>query len=212
MSAEPSFFPPVPVAGDVDDHDVTPPHLRWSWLGPPEGELPGGVDSVLAIGSSPTAVVPLEALRGFSTGITFDLTIRIREHARRVRAALFDALGVHHGRGQLDLLLPQGGLRFGMEFSDGSRVTTLDESPWDLIPVGEAPPGWEPPGPLFDGVARPRSQGQTWQRTVWLWPVPPPGDITVVCAWPDRQIAETRSVVPAAPLIQACGNAAALWS
>ena len=82
---------------------------------------------MLAIGSSSTTVVSLEALRGFSTGITFDLTIRIREHARRARAALFDALGVHHGRGQLDLLLPQCGLRFGMEFSDGSRVTTLDE-------------------------------------------------------------------------------------
>ena len=63
-----------------------------------------------------------------------------------------------------------------------------------------------------DGVARPRSQGQTWQRTIWLWPVPPPGDITVVCTWPDRQIAETRSVVPAAPLIRACADAAALWS
>jgi len=209
--SEPSFFPPVPPAGSIDAVDVAPAATRPVWAGPPQDELPGAVALAPVIGRSATTVVSLEVVGCYSTGIVLDLTIRVRERERISRGHLYEALSVHHGRGHLGLLLPPGGLRFGVQFADGRRVTSLEDGPWSDLPSDVAPVEWTPSGLVVDGMDRPRVYGNTWRRALWLWPVPPPGDLTVACLWPDRDIAETRTVVPTGPVLVACRGVRRLW-
>lgn len=186
-----SFFPPVPaVHADIDDMDA-PAAGGPSWVGPWDLELPGGLDWVVVIGSSRDTVVSLESWRVSSQGAVFGLAIRAGERGRRARRALWTALGVHHGRGELAMLLPPGGLKFGFQFSDGRRVTSLDEGGWHTMPEDVDPSDYVPEHPCLDGIGRSTSGASTWQRDVWLWPLPPPGALTVVCSWPDRGIQET---------------------
>lgn len=186
-----SFFPPVPaVDQDIDELDA-PAVAFASWMGPGDLELPGGLDWVTVIGSSPTTVVSLEAWRVTSQGVVVSLAIRVAERGRRARKALWERLGVHHGRGHLAFVLPPGGLRFGFRFADGRRVTSLDEGAWHSMPDDVDPFEYVPDHPCLDGVGRSTVGVSTWQRDLWLWPLPPAGPLTVVCAWPDRGIAET---------------------
>lgn len=178
-----------------------------SWWRPGDLELPGGLDWVTVIGSSSTTLVSLESWRVSSQGSVFSLAIRAGERGQRARRAPWTALGVHHGRGGLAMLLPPGGLRFGFEFADGRRVTTLDEGGWQTMPDGISPSDCTPVHPCLDGVGRSTSGASTWQRDVWLWPLPPPGIFTVVCAWPDRGIAETVTELSADELIEASTRA-----
>jgi hypothetical protein len=135
----------------------------------------------------------------------------VRETGREARRRLFTELDVTHGRGQLDLALPVGGLRWGVELSDGRQATTLDESPWATIPDDVDPGGWVPSHPFLDGVGRPTVHGGTWSRDVWLWPLPPPGPLMLMCAWPDRDVDETATTVDSAPLLEAAAEARPLW-
>jgi hypothetical protein len=63
-------------------------------------------------------------------------------------------------------------LRVGVQFDDGRRATNLEEFDWE----GEAP----------DILLQRRHE------TYWVYPLPPPGPVTVVVEWPAFGIAETR--------------------
>lgn len=117
-----------------------------------------------------------------------------------------------HGRGALDLALPEGGLRWGLELADGRRVTTVDDwSPWNDLPDGADPAAWTPGRLVLEGLGRPSVSAGSWSRNVWLWPLPPAGPLRLVCARPDRGIAETSATVDATPLVEAAADAAPLW-
>ncbi|MPQ96664.1 hypothetical protein GB931_01760 [Modestobacter sp. I12A-02628] len=206
-----SFFPAVTPADPLDESDVTPPELDPVWGGPPHGELPVPTATSVVVGRSASTVVSLDAVRCWSTGLTLDLSIHLVEAGRGARRALFHALDAHHGRGPLDLFLPAGGLRLGVQYADGRRTSTVEESAWLSVPQDVAPADWLPDQVVLEGLDRPRAWGRTWRRTLWMWPVPPPGDVTVVCLWPDRGIEETRSSFPAGPVIAACAGAGPLW-
>ena len=120
-------------------------------------------------------------------------------------------LDVTHGRGQLNLFLSAGGLRWGVELADGQRVTTADDyTPWNAQP-DEWDPHWVPDRLVLQGLGRATVWGAAWSRDVWLWPLPPSGPLRLVCAWPDRGIAETSTTVDAGPIRQAADQATPLW-
>lgn len=204
-----SFFRAV-AGGDpltVDDAArVVPP-----WAGPPVGVRPGVVALSVEIGRSASTVVAVEGARAYDQGAVLRLAVHVRETGREVRRRVFAELDVTHGRGQLDLALPVGGLRWGVELSDGRRATTLDESPWNAVPDAAEPAATVPPGPFLDGLGRATVQGGTWSRDVWLWPLPPPGDLRLVCAWPDRGVPETATTVDTAALRAGAREARPLW-
>ncbi|WP_091059756.1 hypothetical protein [Klenkia brasiliensis] len=206
-----SFFPPVPAADrDLDDVDAAA-EVGPTWYRPSELELPGAVAWVVVIGSSPTTVVSLENWRVSSNGVTLTLAIRAVERGRRERKALWQALGVHHGRGELAMLLPPGGLRFGFGFADGRTVTSLDESGWTTMPEDVGPAEHLPDRPCLEGLGRSTTGAATWQRDVWLWPLPPPGTLTAVCSWPDRDIPETTTELDADEVLMASRRARAAF-
>lgn len=108
--------------------------------------------------SSPAAVIVLTDLIAYTTGFRF--TIRCRTGPRVPR------------RGA-NTMYVQGGdhdhvLRIGLRWSDGTKLTSVDEqcgistSGAGLWPIENAP------------------SGQLW----WTWPLPPEGPLQVVCEWP----------------------------
>lgn len=63
----------------------------------------------------------------------------------------------------------------------------------------------------MDGVGKPQTTYGCWRRGIWLWPLPPLPTMRVVCAWPDRGIAETSVEVPTAGLHEAAARARPVW-
>ena len=155
------------------------------------------------------------ALQGawcYPTGVVLELAVHLKDTRRGARQRVLEYLQRAQGRGQLDLAWAPGGLRWGLETSDGRRVTTLHESPWaGERPVDSEPGDWFPDHPVLEPLGRSSGWGSAWTRDVWLWPLPPAGPVTLVCEWTDRGIAETVVHVEAAVLREAAARAEPLW-
>ena len=211
MTGAVSFFPDAPDRPVPDDGDDSLLLSSSGWQGPPWHVRPGVAALSVVVGRSQDTAVLLEGARAYPQGVVLRLVVRVCESGREARRRLFAHLERVHGRGQLDLWLPPGGLRWGVELADGRRVTTMDESPWAGLPDGADPREWSPDHPVLEGLGRPGGWADTWCRDVWLWPLPPAGRVRVVCAWDDRGIPETAVEVDAAPLREAAARAEPLW-
>ena len=208
----PSFFPPVPEAPTLDEVDDSGDLVGHRWAGPPRRHRAGVAAFSVLAGRSGTTAVLLEGARCFASGVELTMVVELRELSRRARGRVFDDLSVSYGRGQLAMALPPGGLRWGLALADGRRVTTLDDGGWASMPDDADPETWVPDRPVLEPLGgRPSVEGSTWRRRVWLWPLPPPGPLQVVAAWPDRGIAETSTTVDATPLVEAAAHAEPLW-
>jgi hypothetical protein len=99
--------------------------------------------------------------------------------------------------------LPDELFRFGLEFANGSRATTLDAHR-ALMSADEGN------GP----VLAPRGGGgslERWQGSYWVWPLPPDGPLAFVCEWPVAAIPVTRYELDAARIRDAAARAQVLW-
>ena len=109
-------------------------------------------------------------------------------------------------------------LRWGLQFSDGVRVTSVDTSPWFEQPNQDhARPHaaddwtWTPSHPVLHqgggggGMRR-------YDVEYWLWPLPPPGPVLVACEWGDMGIDLTTQSIDAGPFLEAATRAQPLWS
>jgi hypothetical protein len=45
----------------------------------------------------------------------------------------------------------------------------------------------------------------------WLWGLPPPGPLDLVCEWPARQIPESQTEIDAGLILEAAGRAVPVW-
>jgi hypothetical protein len=135
----------------------------------------------------------------YSTGVTGHLVTRLREpdpatHMRPMHPLMF------HGRGPGGELPPEL-LRFGVEFSDGQRATTLG---------GRPRPDGEPPEAVLIGRGGGGGGGQ-WELGFWLWPVPPPGSLTFAVEWPLHNVELTKQEIDAGPILEAAARSEQLW-
>lgn len=89
----------------------------------------------------------------------------------------------------------EGGLALWAEFADGTIVRDLGAWPRDEPADGTAPrePRLIPRGAYASGPGE-------WQQEFWLWPEPPPGDLVLAVAWPDRGVPPSRGVLSARQL------------
>jgi hypothetical protein len=46
---------------------------------------------------------------------------------------------------------------------------------------------------------------------VWVWGLPPPGQLAFVCEWPARNIPETRVEIEAGLVLEAASRAVPIW-
>ena len=188
-----SFFEPPPPAPEP------PAQARLPWDGPPNNILGVVVPLNLVVARSARAVVTLGALTAYPSGFEIDYLVRSRdeelgqllpEHLHRARA---------RGAGSE---LPAELFRFGIEFADGARVTSLRPTLPFAAPESSGP------------VMVPRGGGGSLDRWLghwWIWPLPPPGRLAFVCEWPAAEIGLARVEIDADVVRDAAGRAETLW-
>jgi hypothetical protein len=163
------------------------------WLGPRDGELPGFVPIRVVLWRDGDIVIVLRDIEAYRTGVAFGLTIHGRE-------PLMDPIGfqVMAGAGGV------GELRIGVGFSDGRRTATGDRA-------GLA---WDPTTPPDGSILIPRGGGgggHRWDMGMWLWPLPPPGELVVAVQWDERGVPETLHTLDAGVVLEAAARAEHLW-
>jgi len=185
------------------------------WFGAPSNELGVGVPLSLLLARTETVAVAIVGATAFSTGIQLRFATRRRPQLRTVDEGFDffddDPFEGHpfgrfrqrmRGRGEL----PDELLRFGVQFSDGRKATTVGGFPWvDAEDAEKAPAG----PVLVQGGGGGGSSG--WEFDFWLWPVPPPGQLTFAVEWPAHGIGLTQHHVEATPLIKASTKSEPLW-
>ncbi len=166
-----------------------PRYRRPDWAGPPEGELPGVVAVELLLARTDRVAVALSGLRAYSTGFTFGVVT----FGAPVLEGELDPFefGPPHGRTGED------GIRYGIEFADGRRATSV---------------GWSPPSP-----SEPRQPvlvahgggggGGDWHQDVWAWQLPPAGPLAFVLDWKAVGIPLTRHEIDAGLILEASERA-----
>ncbi len=169
--------------------------MAWRRRQRPENEVPSSValDAVLA--GDHEVVVFISGARVFSNGVDFMLEVRARHASDDGQG---DMLGDVYGQGgQSDRLL------LGIEFSDGRRCSNI-VGPLDL----DGADSFERPLLTTGGGSGSTRFSET---TLFLSPLPPPGDFRVVCAWPKRGLLETITVLSADHILDAAQRARVLW-
>lgn len=148
----------------------------------------------LAVARTDKAAVVVRSIVAYPTGVEFSLAIRLREARRGHLLHPF-------GYGPSDPADSDRLLRFGVQFSDGLKATTLEHMPF--------PTDREPSIYLGQHGGSGRAHG--WDFTFWLWPLPPAGLLAFVAEWPAESIPERRVEIDAGLLREAAGRAETLW-
>ncbi|WP_449349087.1 ankyrin repeat domain-containing protein [Streptomyces shaanxiensis] len=113
----------------------------------------------------------------------------------------------------------QSGLRVGLLFSDGRRVTSLDGTVMrgvrftgaDGLPREAATEQAVGLIPLDPGLHHSRRSLFKTDVDLYLPELPPPGDTQLVIEWPDEGVPETRTPVDTAALLAASRRAHEVW-
>jgi hypothetical protein len=172
-----------------------PPAYRQPvWAGSPENELGVSVPLSVELARTDRLAVAVLGVVAFSTGFSFHLAMR-----RRTAVHDGDVLeGLHHlGLSKLN------SLRFGIQFSDGRKATTLGR------PFGDALD--ESQGPVLS-IGGGGGGGRSYDANMWVWPLPPPGPLAFVCEWLAEGITLTRREVDAQPIVDAARRSDRLWA
>ena len=154
------FFepPPPPPEPELPEIETQP------WWQSPRNELGVSTGLRLLLARTDTVAVAVVDAVAFTTGVELKLVA-----ARRRRSAADDPFELHH-RFMHGLRpgaeLPPELLRFGVEFSDGRRATSLGTGPGTVFSLGggEEP---EPEGPLLSPGGGGGSDDR-WESEYWL--------------------------------------------
>jgi hypothetical protein len=183
------FFGPPPPPPDREAH------RQPEWMGPPDNEVGEVVPVTVVLARTPNLALVVRSVTAFSTGFTLSLAIR-RSVAPKEHV---DPFGRMYGGGH-----SAHGLRFGVQFSDGSKGTTYGHPG---RPGGSA---GAPAGPVLS--QRGGSGGdRTYDLEMWVWPLPPPGPLAFVVEWPAESIPLTRNEVAAQDVLAAASRVEQLW-
>jgi hypothetical protein len=166
------------------------------WVGPADGVIPGVVALGLVLARTERLAVYLPELLVYPAGVALRLLLV--------------------GRGPLSptIVTNPGTWRFGVQFSDGRKATSYG--------LGIAAPGasatavdttiGEPPAPAPILRSRGLSGGAArWQVGYWLSPLPPAGDATLACEWPDLDVDLATAPLAALRVHDAARRARDLW-
>lgn len=168
------------------------------WAAPPPGWVGGWVPWHLVLVRTDNRYAVITEVSAFPSGLEFSVVARIRPESR----SSFDSR-MH----QVRLAMHRGGSagpRLGVAFCDGRKAA--------LGAVGTAfrPPADRPTGPVITPLGG-GGGGGDWRERFWLWPLPPPGPLTFVSAWPALGHTEQSVTADATALVAAAERAEHLW-
>jgi hypothetical protein len=186
------FFEPPPPPPEPARVYRPPP-----WIAPPANYLGSAVPLRLLLARTDSVVVAVERATAYPMGV--DLTLVVRRRSAGRTALEQPPMGFHH---QLGGKLSDELLRFGVQFADGNKATSLGGIP--------RPHDKEPHGPVLTPHGGGGGGGR-WDFGFWLYPLPPQGSLAFVCEWPDEGVALSRVEVDAAPIRDAAEKAEKLW-
>lgn len=191
-----SFFE-VPAAAEAES-EPWQQDRQPDWQGPPDDVLPTIIAVARVIARSDRAVIALTGLRPYPTGVALGLAVWVRGEEEDDWMGM--PRGVFPGR-----KVTEQTLRLGAEFADGRRTSNLVRPHCD----GDQLP--EHPVLMFHGGGGGGGPYGQVQFDMWLWPLPPPGRLRVVCEWPAYDIAETSVELDATELVDAAARAQPVW-
>jgi hypothetical protein len=190
------FFAPAtrPIAPEPQRYRMPP------WLGAPRGTLPGVVALERVLARTDEVAVCVTRLAAYPTGFELDLVTMTAVDGDDLDPLVFHHHHLVHG-GATDEIPPEL-LRFAVRFSDGSKATN----------IGGFHPDRNPPaGPVMHASGG-GGGGGSWRQTQWVWPLPPPGRVEIVCEWPALDIPLTRSELDAQLILDAVPRAQVVFS
>ena len=169
--------------GDGPDEEV----LRR--MNAPENELPAALPLTLLLARTDDLAVGLVGLRVYSTGLAFELVVRVRPSAADDIGRSLQQLFWDHP--------PHRTARFllGVEFADGRRVTNL-RSDADGIAFSQG-----------GGSGGDTSIDQSW----WLSPLPPDGPLRIVLRCDELGLPETVTELDGTAVQAAASDVVELW-
>ena len=196
--------PPLPPRPRNTRH-VPPP-----WVAAPAYEVPAVVHLGRFVSRTPSIVVALKSAEVFSTGCLFNLSWVFRRADQTEEDwAELQHLFFHQGRGIRVGSGRQTGLMFGVEFPDGSKASTGSQIPYGLMEPGTNP---EPPVLVLNGGGGSGGDDEfSGTGTLWLWPLPPAGDLRLVAQWTDFGLAETSLMLDGGALRSAAAGVRQYW-
>lgn len=207
-----AFFEPPPAPPEPQPLPSRP--RRPAWVGPPEDVLPAAVPLDQFAYHTANLVVALYRAEVYGEGCSFHLGVvrrRTQESWQRWQA-LHQAMSPHGGEAQRAAgeQLPDELVRYGVQYADGSKATTLDpssRSPWR----DDA----EPPSPPVLKRTEEGSSGDVdqleYSETLWLWPLPSAEPFDLVMEWPAIGIPFTRVPLDGSGFHQAAERVRPFW-
>ena len=170
--------------GDGPDED------EFRRMSAPENELPVALPMNRLLARTDDLGIGLVGLQVYSTGLTFELAVRIRP----------SAAGDDRGRSLQELFWdhsPHRATRFllGLEFGDGRRVTNL-RADADGIVFHQG-----------GGGGGDTAIDQSW----WLSPLPPPGPLRIVVRCDPLGVPETVTELDGSAVRAAAADVVELW-
>ncbi len=148
------------------------------------------------------AAVAVTHMTAFTTGVAFNLAVRLRVAPDDLhRGGLYELISPYGPPG-MDVD-PERRLLFGVEYADGRTATNLGNGGWPPKQQDDQEPTLMPNGG--------RGGEFSVDNGFWLSPVPPDGPFTFVCSWPVFGIGETKHVIEHADLATASTRSTTLW-
>lgn len=182
-----AFFEPLPPPPRLE------PHRQPEWLGPADNVLGAGVPLTAVLARTDDLAIVVDHVTAYPNGFELHIQMRLREVDEQA-----DPFTLHAARRGFGA----DAFRFGVQFSDGSKATN------GCHPF--PPPDAKPGKPVL--VQRGGGGGAgRWDMGFWVWGLPTPGSLLLVCAWPAKDVPETSVELDAQPILDAAARAEELW-
>ena len=175
------------------------------WSNPPRLVFPGVLPVTQVVASSEQGVVALIEIRAFEAGCVLDIdacVVAPTDPADRLRMTT-----ISNFMSRSMTQLPDELLRFGVEFADGTKATTVDRAASWYLRDRET----EPEGPVLRSAgSRGGHSDPGWvamHEPLWLWPLPPRERFDLVVEWPVAGIGLTRFGLDGDAIVEAATQA-----
>jgi hypothetical protein len=154
----------------------------------PDDSLGREVPLQFVIARSDAAIVAVRRITVYHNGFAFEVSVRLLPGHELTDPS--DFFGVRALRRTHDGL-PDELFRFGLEFADGSTVTSLE-----VTGIGGPT---RPRGPILAGGGG-GGGDRRFDMHYWVWPLPLPGKLTFLSEWPAQRLPLTRREIDTEPI------------